>query len=397
MTPRRAIIIAVVGFVGLFVIIMLANSIKWNPVGRMKTVQYLDGSIGFFNKQGFYPSMFGTVNDWPQVSSVSIGSYEGGKDDAKEADVDAIAVSFRGSATAHQSLLVRIDLPTDKTTLVDILRMFPGGYENFLRKGILPEIEMATRTAANLMEAEEALNNLSSYKDLIQDQLTFGLYKLQSHIEIDTNDAKEIERKNVVKIVMDDKGMKERIPLDLKKLGAVIRSVQCSRPDFDASVQTAIDARRNASLAAETAKKNRIAAEQQKLSAVAEGEKAVIEAQYAVQKEQAAVVAKARIDKEASDLDVQTAGNEKTAAILRAEGDAKSKQLVMQADNYREKQMQMEIRKTELICDAIKTSQMRFVPEISISGDGKGASADQSVRNLINMLNVSTAQGLQSK
>lgn len=396
MSPKRIGILVGCGIAGLILMISVSSLIGWNAVGKMKTVQYPTGNLGFANKQGIYFKGFGKVNDWPQVANLSIGSYEGGKDDIDAADVERIPISFRGSATAQQSLLVRIDMPTDKTQMFEILRMFPGGYENFVRKGLMPEIETATRTAANLMEAEEALNNISSFKDKIQDQLIFGPYMTESHFVIDTNNLGETERKSAVRIISEG-GIAKRLPLDINKLGCKVRTVQASQPMFDESVQTAINSRRQASLAAETAKKERIAAEQQKLSAVAVGEKDVITEQYRLQKENATIVATARMKQEASVLNLQAADNDAAATLKLATAEAKAKEMIMKADGYREKILKAEITKTELIADAIKNSSGRFVPEIVIGGDASKSTSAEGVSNLIHMLNAGQATDLVDK
>lgn len=393
-TPKRIATITGSVIIAILFLFFMPSIWGWNSVGRMKTVQYLNGGQGFTNKQGIYIKAFGTVNDWPMVSNLSIGSYEGDKDDSKAADVERIPISFRGSATAHQSLLVRIDLPTTKAEMFEILRMFPGGYNNLVRKGLMPEIEMATRTAANLMDPEEALNNISSFKDKIQDQMIFGLYKTETMIEFDTAATGEIERRNAIKIVKNSEtGQAMRIPLDLEKLGCKVRSVQASQPKFDDAVQTAINDRRQASLAAETAKKKRIAAEQEKLSAVAEGEKDVIQEQFKIQKQQATIVATARMNMEASALGLQAAKNRADSTIMLAEAESQAKRKIMAADGYMEKILQAEIRKTELIADAIKSSNVRWTPDVVIGDDAAGKSSS-AVDNLIKMLSVGQANSI---
>lgn len=399
-SPKTLIAFGVTALIILIGVIAAFNgAVGWNNQGEMRTGIYLTGGTYFVKTPGYYFRWFAQQEEkWPYVATLSIGSYEGKGDDIKDSDVPRMKVSFAGAAKADQSALFRFDMPKTKEEMFKIWEKYPGAYPMFIRKGLLPEAQTALRTAANLIEPEEALNNISQFRDKVADQMQNGLLMTYTEMRDITNSAGEQERKQITKEKTDEDGNLLREPLRFGALGVSFSQVEVSLPVFEKDVNDAIMERRRQTLNAETAKKRRIAAEQDLLAQKAEGEAAVVQAQFRIQKEQAEVVASARLALEKSELDVQAAENEKKAAILRAEGDAKAKQLVMHADGYMEKILKAEITKTELIADAIKNSNVRWVPDVAIYADGsgdKGRGGSDQIRSLVDFATIEAAKKLR--
>lgn len=386
--------------IGVLVVLGLFNgAIGWNNQGQMRTGIYPTGKTYFVKNPGYYFRIFAQQEEvWPYVATLSIGSYDGKGDDIKDSDVPRMKVSFSGAAKADQSALFRFELPRTKKEMFDIWEKYPGAYPMFVRKGLLPEAQTALRTAANLMEPEEALNNISQFRDKVADQMQNGLLMTYTEMVDMINSNGEKERKQFTKEKLGENGLPLREPLKFTTLGVTFSQVEVSLPVFEPDVNKAITDRRQQTLNAETAKKRRIAAEQDLLAQKAEGEARVVQAQFKIQQEQAEIVAAARLALEKSELDVQAAKNERQAAILRAEGEAKSKQLVMNADGYMEKILNAEIQKTSLIADAIKESKVRWVPDVAIYADGKGASGKagaDNIRSLVDFATIEAARKLK--
>jgi hypothetical protein len=321
---------------------------------------------------GFYLKAGGQVFEYPVVANVCFGTFEGEKREGKDSNLDRVPVAFRGSAKGQQSALIRIELPNTKAEMVEILRQYPGGYSTFLRKGLVPQCQYAIRISSNLMEAEEALNNLSLFQSYIEDQLRVGVYKTETKYIMDSTGV-EAERKQIV-LRIKDGGDYVRDKQEITKIGCTFRGVQISIPVFDDAVQTAIDTRRQSTLAAETAKKRRIAAEQENIAAVAEGQKAVTEEKYKQEKAMAEYVIKAKMKREADSLLAEAAAFKKKEEILLGEGEAARKKLVMIADGALEKKLNAYVETQKLWADAFSKYSGNIVPQIqSGSGGSNGA------------------------
>lgn len=399
-SPKTLTTLIVISIIFIIIGIATFNGFfGWNNQGEMRTGIYPTGGTYFVKKPGYYFRGFAQQEEkWPFVATLSIGSYDGKGDDVKDADVGRLKVSFSGAAKADQSALFRFDMPKTKEEMFAIWEKYPGAYPMFIRKGLLPEAQTALRAAANLMEPEEALNNISQYRDKVEDQMRNGLFMTYTEMKDITNAAGETERKQLTKIKLNDNGHAEREPLKFTTLGVMFSQVEVSLPVFEDDVDKAIRERRKQTLNAETAKKRRIAAEQDKLAAQAEGEAEVIKAQLRIQKEQAETVAAAQLALEKSELDVQAATNERRATILRAEGDAKAKELVMSADGYKDKMIQADVRKVELLADAIKNSKVKWVPEYQVingNNTSNATSGTGAIQQLIDFATISAAKNLK--
>lgn len=381
-----AVVVIVVGW------LLLNGAVGWNPLGKMQLIEYKWGSTGFKKDMGFFMKAWGECNEFPMIATVARGSYKGEKGQ-KEADVPRVNISFQGAAKAQQSYLARIALPQTEAQIKAIKQKFPGGFRHFMEKGLIPDLDMAVRTAANLTEPEEALNNIASFRAKAHDQMVYGLYQTMQQIVIDTNAAGEEERRAVTVIKQGPDGKPTRDSLTITKYGCMFENIQVSLPKFDPDVDSAIAERRKQQLAAETAKKQRIAAEQQKLAAEAKGQKDVIEERYKKEVAMAGVVSKANMQKQADSLEAAAARFQFIRDSLQGEGEYVKRSKVLKADGYLEKILKAEIKINDRYAQAIENYKGDWVPRVQMGGSGTGnGSEGQAATDMINLLRVQASQ-----
>jgi hypothetical protein len=94
---------------------------------------------------------------------------------------------------------------------------------------------------------------------------------------------------------------------------------------------------------------------------------------------------------EVARLDAMAAENEKKANILRGEGEAARKKLIMNADGALEKKLEALVTINEKYAEAIKGYSGNWVPSI-VMGAANGAA--NGAMELVNLLTAKTAREL---
>src|SRR5262249_8545305 len=131
------------------------------------------------------------------------------------------------------------------------------------------------------------------------------------------------------------------------------------------------------------------------ITAAKQGEAEAAKAKWAQEVEKATAVTSAEKKRDVSALEVQTAENEKKAAILRGEGEATARKLVMSADGALDKKLETYEKVNSMYAEAIKGYSGSWVPSIVMAGpSGSAGSAGSGAQQLVNLLSAKTARDL---
>ena len=132
--------------------------------------------------------------------------------------------------------------------------------------------------------------------------------------------------------------------------------------------------------------------EQQSQKINAETAKIVAETKAEEQKQVAIIKGEQML--EVAKLDRQAAEEEKLRQIALGEGEAKRRQLLIQADNLEE--MRLEIYKEVMTRFASEVGKQKWVPDMVIGGSSGmgGTSAGNAIADVLNMLNTMVANQL---
>ena len=135
-------------------------------------------------------------------------------------------------------------------------------------------------------------------------------------------------------------------------------------------------------------------AEQRALTAEQRGLADAAEARATQEVLRATAVTLAQQNLEVAELDRQTADNERQANILRGQGEAERRRLVMTADGALDQKLAAYVTVQQAYAEAIAAYQGAWVPAVVTGGNGASAAAGGGALQLIELLGIKAAQAL---
>jgi len=331
---------------------------------------------------GMYGQWFGDIFIYKEVATIGIGDQEG----EGSADLPAVRVIFNDGSMADISALVRVQLPRTVEQIKNLKKEFSGGYDHFIRSGVVPIVENAIKLSANLRSAQDAYTTLALFQQAIEDQLRNGIYVTKSDKVIVTRSTGDTEEQKITAVVyhpMDsDKLDVNGLPLAGKpmrmqnrfaELGCEVKECVISKPQFDPKVDEMIAARKDEAMKTELAKQEAIRAKQDAITAEEKGKANVATAKYEKEVELVKATTKAREKFEVAQFGAKEALEAKKKKISIAQG-VKQELLIADGLSARAK---FQIEKDVERDIGVAQHMSKWVgPQIVMTGgsDGKGGS-----------------------
>ena len=254
----------------------LGNILETNDEGFFQIKQAIwTGEMSVRLAPGTYFQNFGSIFDYKQVATIGIGSQVG----EGSADVPAVRVIFNDGSKADISALVRVQLPRTDEAILNLKKEFSGGYDHFIRSGVVPIVENAIKLAANLRSAQDAYTTLALFQQAIEDQLRNGIYVTKSDKIIVTRSTGDTEEQKITAVVEDSTGNPLRMQNRFYDLGCEVKECVISMPEFDPKVEEMIAARKDEAMKTELAKQEAIRAKQDAITAAEKGKANVAKAE----------------------------------------------------------------------------------------------------------------------
>ncbi len=331
---------------------------------------------------GMYGQWFGDIITWPKAETFyfTADMVEGKKID------QSIEVRFNDGSICNISGTCRIITPATAADAISLI-VVQGfrTYNDMELKLILPAVRNSLRLTANLMSARESYSERRS--DFIYwawDQIQNGAYETQDVTRTikDLITGEEMDR--VFKVIKTKDNVVGGTPLyqknPLKGLGIRLSNFEIKSFVYAKKVKQQIATQQEALMAVATAKANAQRAEQEKITAEAEGQKDVMTARYIKEKEKIQAVVDAQKDKEVAEthaakklavakLDRKAAEQIKQKEILLGQGEAERKRLVLAADGALKQKLATYENVMSIWADAYSK---RLVPTVMMGGGGKG-------------------------
>jgi len=424
MTPITIVKYVVFAVVFLVSMLLLSTTIGINQSGYRTVVQWPNGTIFVKFNPGWYLQMFG--NAWEYNDVLTFDFDDEVNTEGATLDQDGIKVRYQDGGLGVVYGVARFSLPDDEEHMLELHKAFRSN-TGIGTKLLRNTTEAVVNQTAGLMTSEESYaEKRSTFTQWAKDQLKHGKFVTTQKptvevdlgfefcLEKDLTEELKKECKNVKKTtkyipVIDYKnGSVQYQGNDLETYGIMTSGFDIVDWDYEDKTKQQISEKRNAQMAiitakanAERAKQDAITAEQQGLAnvqvakyeqevekerqvVIAEREKevAVINAQRQVD-----VAAQKKLEQEQNKLAM---AEYKQAEILRGEGDAEYKRLVMEADGALSQKLATYERVNDRYATAI--GLQKWVPEVQmgVSGESTGATADA----LISLLTTKTAKDL---
>ena len=355
--------------IGFFVLILTfsASSIlETNMNGYTQVKQAaISGKMSVRMDAGVYLQLFGKIDTYKRVATVGFGSERSGG----SADISAIPVIFNDGSKAFVSGMVRVRLPDTAEGFLALKKEFAGGYEHFVRSGVIPVVKNAVKLSANLRSAQDAYTTLALFQQAIDDQVKNGAYVTRSDVVEITRSTGDVERVKVTVIVRDKNGNPKRLENRITELGCEILECVVGVPEFDNKVEEMIAKRKDEAMKTELAKQEAIRAKQDAITSEEQGKANVAKAKYEKEVDKIKAVTDAQKMYEVAQLDRKTAEEQAKAKLVKKEAEAKANRLLVAAGLT--PLDRAKIQKDTAIGVAEQMAKVTFPKLMVIGGEGK--------------------------
>lgn len=337
---------------GIVTLIILKMCFGINDAGERTVVQYPTGTLFVKFTPGIYFKGFGSTMVYWDVYTYDFDKEgSSGKNNENSLTANGIAVRYQDGGTGIVYGKARFALPNDAEIMIRLHKDFRDKYA-VAQKLIRTITEESMNLTAGLMTSEEAYaEKRGIFTQWAEQQVATGKFvtELKSVVEKQEASNEHLTR-NIPVIKYGTDGLPLQHGSDFKMYGIKVNGFQITDWDFEEKTLTQISRKREATMGIITAKADAERARQEALTAEEQGKKNVMVDRYAKEQEKIQAVVDAEKEKavavtkamqavlvaEQAKLEAEqkrlAAVAYKQEQILRGEGDAEYKRLVMNAD-----------------------------------------------------------------
>ena len=351
----------------------------------------LSGNLTVYTDAGMKLTTFGKVTKYPRRAQYSFSSA---KDQGRTLD-ESIETRFNDGGTAHLSGVVSWDMPLDPAKVIQIHREF-GSFEAIEQQLIRPMIEKVVYTVGPTMSStESSAERRPEIPQYIDDQLVKGPYLTRTKTVMQhdplTNTDKEAR---IVEIVMGTDGFPVRsAPSQITDHGIKLYPVTINAIHYNDVVEGQIKQRQEATTQVQIAQANARRAEQDAITTAKQGEANAAKAKWEQETVNAKEIALAQKDLAVAALNAQQAEQYKKAQILKGEGEAEYKRLIIQADNALQAKLDTYATVQKAWASAFQGYQGNVVPT-TVFGAGASGNGQNGAQNFMDLVTAKTARDL---
>lgn len=295
-----------------------------------------------------------------------------------------------GHATIYGS--VQFELPLDSAHLTSIHVTY-GSRDAVMKQLIQTVVAKSMYLTGPIMSSKESYaerrNDLIRY---VEDQIQNGVYQTRTR-DIKTIDPISGTEKTVpvVEIVMGPDGTPKRQEESvLSTFGVRTFNFAIDRLEYDSTVVEQIRQQQNLAMQVQTSIAEARQSEQRAITAQKNGEANAATARWEQEVIRAKAVTAAQQALDVATFDARSAEQFRRAEILRGEGEAARRRLVMQADGALSLKLQAWIEVNKVYAAAIQGYTGAWVPSV-VMGGGTQAGAASGATSLIEFLTARTA------
>lgn len=373
------------GILGIVAIVLLLVAVVFIPshlfenvtAQEIVVIQYPMGSLRVVSTPGPVWQGFGRVTSYPKRSSHEIETE--------------VRFNDGGHGTLKGS--IQYEMPTDPNHILLIHGQY--GSADALQKQIIEkQTTKAIYMAGPLMSSTESYAaKRNDLINIVEDQVAHGVYKTTQK-EVKILDPITGTDKTVVQVEIVLRGgvpeRQEASVMDefaIKPFGFVINKLE-----YVKAVEDQIQAQQAITMSIQTAAAEARKAEQRRITSEQNGMANAAQAKWEQEVIKAKEVTAAQQRLAVAELDTKAAEQQKAAAILKGEGEAKARSLILQADNALDKRLAAAVEINKNYAAAL--GQFKG-PSVVMGGDGKGATA--GLESLMALLSAKAAQDIAAK
>lgn len=379
------------------ILLMLVNPFGYNNMGYRQVIESPFGTKNVVFGNGMYLKVPGsTVTTYPNLVTIAYTK------EVTEATVNQglVEMRFMDATVAQTEIFVKYALPNGEEQMLKLHEDFRN-VDHLAGTGLAPYTRECLKYSAQLMESEQHYSGgMSQLSSNFRDQLDNGQY-IVDNFETSSRDSVtgELTKTYENKIRMGDNGLPVRNSNDIRDLGIVVRTHNIINVDYEKQVEDKLAKKIEASTRESISKQNLITAQQEELTAAAEGRKRLVEIEYKKKEEQTSLLVEAETsvklatkDKEKQKIALEASYMEADKIKALANAEAYAKEKIMKADGALEKKLQTYSEVQRMWADAFSKYQGDLVPQIQ-TGGGAGSNSNAGL-DFMQLMSMKAAKDL---
>ena len=389
-----------VGFACLIAVVVIVfcwgHITETNKAGYIQVKQAaISGTLSCRMEPGLYGQWFGDIHTYPMAGTYEFTDVTHGESPEDE----RLPTRFSDGTPAKVSGSVRVIMPTNCADLIKLHKEYKShkGVINRLVDSVVRKAIFST--GPHMTAAQSYAERRPEVQTIAEEQVAFGVFQVEEMAitTVDELTGEETTIKMVDKIACTNVENESCVNGYLRQESPFVRhgmgitNFVIDGIKYEGNVLEQIEAQRKARMDVITQQAEAEKARARADKAEAEAEAAIAEtrAKEEVAKTELIVRAEARLEQ--AELDAQAAAAEKQADILRGQGEAERKRLVMAADGALEKKMETWLEGQRVWAAAYAE---RPVPSIVMGGSGGNGDTDTGAQDFIQLMTMDTARQL---
>lgn len=352
-------------FIAALALVGIPNITEYQDASEYMVIQGIGGSLTVFTEQGWHGQWFGTVTKYPRQKRYDFKNENG--------ENTTVRVQFNDGGYADLYGSVLWTMPSDEKSILAIHKDFRS--EEGVEKGaVIKSLDSAIFQTGPLMSSTESVSERrGELVQYINDQAERGVYVTRVDERTINEDSKTGGERTVkvVQIVRGEDGQAKRQQGSiLKDYNIRLQPIAITRLNYDDTVKKQITDRQKATTAVQLAQANAKKAEQDAITAEEQGKANAAQSRWEQEVIKAREVTKAQQSLEVAVLATKEAEQYKQAEILKGQGEAERKRLVMNADGQLQVKLDAWNKAQEVWAEAFANYKGEMVPSIVMGGSG---------------------------
>jgi len=392
LTPTRLIMGVGSIIAGIILLFCMMNMFINVDATELVVIQSISGNLRVVTDPGVTLLWFGKPTRYKLREQYSFSSA---KDQGSATD-QSIKTGFNDGGHGKISGVMSWEMPL-KTDQVIRLHKEYGSFAAIDQQLIRPALEKVIfGTGASMSSIESSSERKPEIPQAIDDQLLNGPYLTKVVVSIVKDPITGLDKTvKVTQVATDAEGKIIRSsPSQLKDYGINIKPVTVNDIDYEDAVKAQIAERQKSTQAVQLSQAAAIRATQDAITTEQQGKANAATAKWQQEVINAKTIADAQAKVTIAEASVKEAEAFKKSEILRGEGEAGRKTLVMAADGNMDKKLEAVVKINARYAEAIEKAQPgAWSPQVVMGGSGQG-NAGTNATNLVDLMTAKTAKDL---
>lgn len=386
---RRLKLLGVI--VGIFAVVliacfpMIAEDMDKSKIGINQIP--ITGTYEYWTDGGFQWQKFGNVSIYDKTSQIWFNEIKKDSDGNPYIDNSlenpAMTITYNDKGKGFVMGSVRVEMPLE-TKYLERIQTHYGNQEKLIRDLVKPTLSKVVMSCGPLMSSLESVSEKrTDLIALITDQLNHGVYKTKVTTVKSINPLTGEEQLTKIAEAIPDSlapnGIKRQEESPFAFYGLKVSQLAISDTDYENATKAQISKQREADMSIVTAKAKALEAVQRTIQIEEEGKASAAQAKWEQEKIKAVEVTKAQQAFEVAELQAKEANEKAKKIVAEGKAEAEANRLKVQAGLTPQEQAEWNYKTTVGVAEALSKSEVKWVPDVMLSGNGGGNNAMDAV------------------